>query len=230
MTTLRSGDRRLYQQVADQIRDLIQGERFGPGDRLPAERDLAQRLGVSRPSLREALIALEIEGVIEIRMGSGLYVLRAGTRPQRAVAIGDSPVELTDARAAVEGAVIVLAAARMTADVLATLRGALDGMRATIAQGRKPLDDDRLFHVTIAARSGNGILARIVGDLFDARHSPLPAAFRDRYETVAAWKLALDEHAAILAALEAGDPLLAQARMHAHLDSSKRRWLDADAR
>ncbi|MBN8933180.1 MAG: FadR family transcriptional regulator, partial [Rhizobium pusense] len=66
--------RRLYQQIADQIRELIDLGEFLPGTRLPAERELAQKLGVSRPSLREALIALEIDDTVEFRMGSGVYV------------------------------------------------------------------------------------------------------------------------------------------------------------
>ena len=80
----------------------------------PAERALAQRLGVSRPFLRNAQIALEIAGAIEIRMGSGLYVLARNARPPRPVATGGSPAALMQARAAIEGAVIVLAAVRMT--------------------------------------------------------------------------------------------------------------------
>lgn len=227
----RPGERRLYQQVADAIRALIQRNGFAAGDRLPAERDLAQQLGVSRPSLREALIALEIEGTIEIRMGSGLYVLSAvDGRPARAAATGESPIELMQARAVVEGAVILLAVARMTPATVETLRGILDSMRDSIARGQKPLDQDRQFHVTIAAQAGNAVLSHLVGQLFDERHSPLSAEFRNRFETVDTWSLALDEHAAILAALQAGDPLLAQALMHAHLDQSKRRWLESDAR
>ena len=66
--------RRLYQQIADRVRELIQLGQYPVGSRLPPERDLATQLGVSRPSLREALIALEIEGSVEIRMGSGIYV------------------------------------------------------------------------------------------------------------------------------------------------------------
>jgi GntR family transcriptional regulator, transcriptional repressor for pyruvate dehydrogenase complex len=193
----RSGERRLYPQVADQIRDLIQSRRIAPGDRLPPERELAQTLGVSRPSLREALIALEIEGAIGIRMGSGLYVLAATTRPSRPIRIGDSPIEVMQARATIAGAVIVLAAARVTDDALRTLRHALDGMRTTIAAGSKPLDHDRLFHTTSAEQSGNAVLARIVGELFDERRSPMSAGFRDRFETPAASTLALGEHEAI---------------------------------
>ncbi|MBE7203857.1 MAG: FadR family transcriptional regulator [Parafilimonas terrae] len=231
VSSVRSGERRRYQQVADAIRALIQQKRFGSGDRLPAERELASQLGVSRPSLREALIALEIEGTIEIRMGSGLYVLSAAdVKPARAVATGDSPVELMQARAVVEGAVILLAAARMTQETADTLRGVLDSMRISISQGQKPLDQDRRFHTTIAAQSGNGVLTHLVGQLFDERHSPMSAEFRNRFETADSWRLALDEHEAILAALQSGDPLLAQALMHAHLDQSKRRWLESDAR
>ena len=72
--------RRLYQLIADKVRTLIQQGDYKEGSRLPPERDLAQQLGVSRPSLREALIALEIEGSVEIRMGSGVYVCSRALR------------------------------------------------------------------------------------------------------------------------------------------------------
>ena len=73
---------RLYRQIAEQLRSLIASGEFSPGSRLPAERDLAKQLGVSRPSVREALIALEVEGIIDVRTGSGIYV-RASRRGQR---------------------------------------------------------------------------------------------------------------------------------------------------
>ena len=68
---------RLYRQIAEQLRGLIAAGEFATGSRLPAERDLARQLGVSRPSVREALIALEVEGWVEVRVGSGEYI-----RPQ----------------------------------------------------------------------------------------------------------------------------------------------------
>ncbi len=223
--------RRLYQQIADQIRTLIQGGHFAPGARLPAERDLAQQLGVSRPSLREALIALEIEGSVEIRMGSGIYITaEPERRPWQTSSMGESPVELMEARAAVEGTVALTAAARITAEGLKTLRDTLDAMHVEIAAGRKPLDQDRLFHLTIALESGNSVLAHIVGDLFDERHSPLSSQIRARFETPDTWQNALGEHEAIYAALQAHDPLLAQAMMHAHLEESKRRWMENEPR
>ena len=72
--------RRLYRQIADQIRELIRSGEFVAGARLPPERDLAKQLGVSRPSVREALIALEVEGLVEVRIGSGIYVLGPGVK------------------------------------------------------------------------------------------------------------------------------------------------------
>lgn len=223
--------RRLYQQVADQIRGLIQGGQLVPGARLPAERELAQQLGVSRPSLREALIALEIDGSVEIRMGSGIYVTAEPDRRQwQSGSMGESPLELMQARATVEGAVILLAAARVTTDFLKSLRQVLDQMRAEITEARKPLDLDRLFHLTIANQSGNSVLAHIVGDLFDERHSPMSAQIRTRFETPETWTSALAEHEAIYAALEARNPLLAQTRMHAHLEESKQRWMNYETR
>jgi GntR family transcriptional repressor for pyruvate dehydrogenase complex len=108
-------NRRLYQQLADRIRDVIREGAFGVGARLPPERELALQLGVSRPSLREALIALEIDGRVEIRMGSGVYVCAPPVAADRSTpALGESPIELMQARATLEGAVITLATAAST--------------------------------------------------------------------------------------------------------------------
>ena len=74
--------RRLYRQIADQIRELIRAGEFLAGSRLPPERDLAKQLGVSRPSVREALIALEVEGLVEVRIGSGINLLRPGVKAE----------------------------------------------------------------------------------------------------------------------------------------------------
>ena len=78
--------RRLYRQIADQIAALIEKGEYGAGSRLPPERDLAKQLGVRRPSVREALIALEVEGYVEVRVGSGVYVT-----PERAAASEAGP-------------------------------------------------------------------------------------------------------------------------------------------
>ncbi|RYB06719.1 FadR/GntR family transcriptional regulator [Lichenibacterium ramalinae] len=222
----RQDPRRIYQQVADEIRALIRGGRFAMGARLPAERDLALQLGVSRPSLREALVALEIEGTVEIRLGAGVYVTAGPDRaPGATLAMGESPSELMHGRMTIEGPVTVLACARMTPATLAALRGTLERMRAAVASGDDPAADDRLFHVTIARQSGNGLLARIVGDLFDGRHSRLSTRISTRFENRDTWAAALSEHEAILAALDANDPLLAEVAMRRHLQRSADRWL-----
>lgn len=219
--------RRLYQQIADQIRELIQLGGFKTGTRLPPERDLAQQLGVSRPSLREALIALDVEGTVEVRSGSGVYVCKPPDRPAKTTAaLGDSPTELMQARSAIEGAVVVLACARVTEDVLSRLRDIVAVMRTEVAGRRTPLELDREFHVTIAELSGNSVMVRLVSDLFDERHSPISEKLSSRYENARTWSLALKEHEAILRALEARDPLAAQAAIRSHLKASGERWVD----
>ena len=100
--------RRLYLQIADKLRDLIQQQGFAPNGRLPSERELAQTLGVSRPSVREALVALELEGRVEIRMGSGVYISAtpaAAAAPQSTAELGESPQEIMTARLVIEGAI-----------------------------------------------------------------------------------------------------------------------------
>jgi GntR family transcriptional regulator, transcriptional repressor for pyruvate dehydrogenase complex len=223
-----SDPRRLYQQIADQIKELISNEPFNVGDRLPAERDLAVQLGVSRPSLREALIALDVQGNVEIRGGSGIYVCpQPEARAAKATPeLGESPRELMQARSAIESAVMILACAHGTPAQLKKLRNIVSRMRAETERNRAPLLDlDRRFHMTLAEMSGNSVMARIIGELFDERHSPISAKLSSKYETPRTWKQAMQEHEAILRALEARDPIAAQAAMLSHLRASELRWV-----
>jgi len=219
--------RRLYEQIADQIRDLIARGGFEAGTRLPPERDLAQQLGVSRPSLREALIALDVQGHVEVRSGSGVYVCASKPEraPERAVAMGESPSQLMEARSVIEGEVVVLACARITQEPLTRLRGLLKDMEAAIDRRSTRVDLDRQFHLTLAEMSGNSILSRLVAELFDERHSPISSRISSRFESTRTWKAALKEHEAILKALEARDPIAAQSAMRAHLKASAMRWV-----
>jgi GntR family transcriptional regulator, transcriptional repressor for pyruvate dehydrogenase complex len=219
--------RRLYQQIADQIRELIAKGSFQVGDRLPAERELALLLGVSRPSLREALIALDVQSSVEIRGGSGVYVCPQPKRTsgKATPALGESPRELMQTRSALESAVVILACARGTPEQLKQLRTIVTRMRAETDRNRAPLDLDRRFHMTLTQMSGNSVMARIIAELFDERHSPISAKLSSKYENPSTWKAALKEHEAILSALDARDPIAAQAAMLAHLRASELRWV-----
>jgi GntR family transcriptional repressor for pyruvate dehydrogenase complex len=219
--------RRLYQQIADQIKDLIAKGSFQVGDRLPAERELALLLGVSRPSLREGLIALDVQGNVEIRGGSGVYVCPQPEprTPKATPELGESPRELMQARSALESAVMILACAHGTRAQLKQLATLVTRMRAETERNRMPLELDRRFHMTLAEMSGNSVLARIIAELFDERHSPISKKLSSKYETPRTWKQALKEHEAILRALEARDPIAAQAAMLSHLRASELRWV-----
>ena len=142
---------RLYRQIAEQLRAGIAKGEFAVGARLPAERDLATQLGVSRPSVREALIALEVEGWVEIRTGSGIYVLdrSARTTPQSApvqlAATEWGPLELIRARRLVEGEVAALAARLAKRKDIDAMVKAVQAMEADASKAVMPLDGDARF-------------------------------------------------------------------------------------
>ncbi|MBP0592621.1 FadR family transcriptional regulator [Paraburkholderia sp. LEh10] len=218
--------KRLYQSVATQILSLIHQRELAPGTRLPPERELATVLGVSRPSLREALIALEIGGQIEIRMGSGVYVRAPEEGGDSTVPVlGESPSELMQARMAIEGSVIVLAAGKLSAATLDKLRRTVERMKRLAAAGKSPVDADRQFHMLIAETAGNSVLSRFVAEMFDSRHDPIAAAIRDHSESSETWSAAVREHEEIIKALQTGDPIAAQTAMRMHLKASGERWI-----
>src|SRR6202042_2608121 len=96
--------RRLLMQIADEVRSLIAAGEFSPGNRLPAERELARQFGVSRPSMREALIALEVEGYVEVRPGSGIIVTTPESGAQDCSG-DEGPLEVLRVRSLIEGSV-----------------------------------------------------------------------------------------------------------------------------
>src|SRR6476469_5820346 len=120
--------RRLYLQIADQIRSLIAAGEFPAGSRLPAERELAKRFGVSRPSLREALIALEVEGYVDVRPGSGIVVLTSNSATLDSTS-EEGPLEVLRARRVIEGAVAAEAAREIKAKDIAALEEILLQMK-----------------------------------------------------------------------------------------------------
>jgi len=220
-------ERKVYQVIADRLRERIRQGDFKAGSRLPAERDLVQILGVSRPSLREALIALEIDGSIEIKMGSGIYVCqKLLDTNSKTSTFGESPSALMQARAIIEGESIVMACMNGGKADYRYLKGCIDGMREGVANGTGAVDEDRKFHYRLAKMSGNTALLRIISALFDERHSPMSAHITEHAESLGTWAAAVVEHEAILRAVQAKDLVGAQTAMRYHLQQSESRWLE----
>ena len=217
--------RRLYRQIADQLRGLITRGEYEIGSRLPPERDLALQLGVSRPSVREALIALEVEGLVEVRMGSGVYVLPVdAARLPRSLNIEEGPLETIRARQLVESGLAAHAAQHMKRSQLAGLRNAVALMQHELDGGHLAWRGDRLFHVRIAEVSENAVLVRIVGELHDERHNPLAEQLISHFETERSWRAAIAEHLAVIEAIASRSPEAARAAMGGHLTNSHDRY------
>jgi DNA-binding FadR family transcriptional regulator len=219
-------NRRLYRQIADQIARLIERGEYGPGSRLPPERDLARQLGVSRPSVREALIALEVEGYVEVRIGSGVYVMdrAARTEPAATLAEDSGPFELMEARRLIEAECAGLAAKHATKAHVRAMEDALDEMEAQRARGNMPLEADRSFHLRIAEASGNSALALVVKTLWAQRTGPLFLRLERHYDTPALWTAAIREHREVVAAIERHDGAAARAAMRRHMDHAAKRF------
>ena len=223
---------RLYRQIAEQLRGLIAQGEFGAGTRLPAERDLARQLGVSRPSVREALIALEVEGLVEVRTGSGIYVQPAKPRngAARRIATRDSdnaewgPLQLMQARELVEPEVAALAARNARRPQVALIAAALQQMREEVEAGVEPRGGDEAFHLAVAQACGNEVLADTLRSYWGARHGPLFLRLGEYFETPASWKAALVEHAAVLEAIRSRDAAGARAAMQQHLKKATSRY------
>jgi DNA-binding FadR family transcriptional regulator len=212
--------RRLYQQIAAQLSALIASGEFAVGQRLPSERDLAVQLGVSRPSLREALIALELEGLVEVRVGAGIWVTAAAGRGASSTPVqheGEGPFELLRARWLIEGEVAATAAREASDADLASIRAALTEMERLEKQHLDCSAFDREFHIRIAASTGNGVLQAVIEDLWDRGRGAMWRLMEQHFQTPELQAASVADHRAILQALVAHDPREARNAMRAHL-------------
>jgi DNA-binding FadR family transcriptional regulator len=214
---------RLYRVVADRIQALINDQRLGAGARLPSERDLATHLSVSRASVREGLIALELTGVVEVRGGSGVYVSeRAAAAPVLNEA-GGGPFEVLSARRLIEGEIAAIAA-RMGTD------GAIDAILQAVNEMERQQNDrqhndiaDRKFHLAIASATGNSALVAVVNNLWDQRGG-LWMRMEEHFHTDQMHNATLGDHRAIAAAIAAHDPAGARRAMRSHLERVTREF------
>ena len=221
---------RLYERIANQIADLIRAREFELGDRLPPERVLAHQLGVSRPSVREAMIALEVAGLVEVRNGTGTYVR---SMPQVGAGLpilprsdgGPGPFEWIQARMLVEGEVAALAARAISTEALNSLRDSIVLMERENADSGTTEAGDREFHLGIAQASNNSVLASIVEALWDQMRGPLwnqvnRLGLTPEYR--AQW---VRDHHAVLNSLAQRNARRGRATMHQHLTHVKRALL-----
>ena len=208
---------RLYEQVAEQITAWVADNGLVEGDRLPPERELAVRLGVSRATLSQALVALEVIGVVAVRHGDGTLLTSApaATRIVEAIrAHADRLPEVIETRDALETKIAALAAVRRTDDDLARIDDALSAMAADIEAGGRGVEGDERFHGAVTAAAHSLLLARLMDEIADlVRESRLeslsqPGRPRD----------SLAGHRAIAEAIRAGDPDAASRAMHAHVE------------
>jgi GntR family transcriptional repressor for pyruvate dehydrogenase complex len=207
---------RLYEQVAEQITAWIADNGLQPGDRIPPERELAARLGVSRATLSQALVALEVIGVVAVRHGDGTIVTQSRTRRivEAIRAHADRLPEIIETRDALETKIAALAAARRTDEDLARIDAALEAMADDIEAGGRGVEGDERFHGAVTAAAHSLLLARLmdeIGDLIkETRIESLSQPDRP--------KASLAGHRAIADAIRAEDPEAASEAMHAHVN------------
>lgn len=213
---------RSYQRLADQLVALIEQGEFKVGERLPSERALAERFDVSRTSVREATIVLELQGVVEVRGGSGVYITQT---PVVTAAVSvfmpttePGPFELLRARCLIESEIASVAAeTRKDAD--------LDRIFSALADMREHMDDkeaneaaDQMFHLRIAESTGNSVLLQMVTGMWAQAKGPVWTKIEHHFHTPELRLASHADHQAIFKALLARDPTAARTAMRAHIE------------
>ncbi len=212
---------RLYEQVVEQLREHVRSAGLRAGDRLPSERELAEQLGVSRPSIKQAILVLEVQGLVDIRHGGGTY-LRTDTLTVEPVAtLVDRQRRLPDvldAREAMETKIAELAALRRTAEDLAAIDEALRIMRSELDQDLLGEDGDHRFHTAVTAAAHSTLLADFMNEISEqiaeSRHESLQQPDRPAQS--------LAQHIRVADAVRAQDAPAAREAMREHLATVSR--------
>ena len=215
--------KRIYQHVAEHIAELIRSGEFQEGQQLPPERDLAKTLKISRNVVREALLALEIVGYVEIRVGVGTFVVSASPSDNRighlrGIDAGAAPTDILAARRAVEGEVAAIAAATATEEEITQVRAALDEIKKNGNSPNPEIDWPRVFHERVAEATHNPVLVSIVNQLWEQTRGPLFEKFRLHTKMHENRRQRQIYRQRLVDCLERGDVDGARGAMQGHLD------------
>lgn len=216
--------RKIYEEIVDQIRDLVARGDLKPGDRLPSERDLVERLQVSRASIREALSALEMMGLLEIRSGEGTFVRKL--RSESVVAPlawmitmeKGTVLELLEVRKILEVQAVSIAAERADESDLKELLAALEDMRVELSSSASDGSSDHRFHYAVTRATKNKIMIRLMDTISDLMQYMLKSSRSKLYEGKYTPALLFEEHMRIYGAIKAKDSKKAREFMLHHLN------------
>jgi DNA-binding FadR family transcriptional regulator len=210
--------KRLYQAIAHKLEQEIELGHYAVGSRLPSERELAEQLSVSRPVVREAIIVLELRGLVQTRHGAGVFV--NGKVPTPGPTGGDAdpgPFEVTEARRMLEGEVAALAATTASDRQIVEMEALVERIGDMRLDQPTREQADRAFHMALVRSTNNDVLVTMVETLWDARYrSPLCVYFFTRARA-AGIQPPVDEHRLVLDAIKARDPDAARQAMRDHL-------------
>ncbi|PSV49037.1 FCD domain-containing protein [Photobacterium indicum] len=222
--------KRPYQELGLILRQELMSGQYSVGDRLPPERDIAERLDVSRTVVREAIIMLELENLVEVKKGSGVYVLNIPSETNsRENVISDEagPFEMLQARQLLESNIAEFAAIQVTPGDIVKMRVALELERNEIASESANCNGDEQFHLCIAEATQNSVLVDMLKHSWARREqSPMWKKLHSRINDQAYREEWLDDHAKILSAMQRKDPIAAKNAMWQHLENVKQRLLE----
>lgn len=222
--------KRPYQELGLILRQQLLDDNYQVGDRLPPERDIAERLNVSRTVVREAIIMLELESLVEVRKGSGVYIVDIPSNHYgEESVIGDDagPFEMLQARQLLESNIAEFAALQVTPNDIAKMRAALEIERHEIANNSESSSGDEKFHLCIAEATQNSVLIEMLKQSWERREqSPMWKKLHARINDIAYRTEWLDDHAQILIAMQRKDPIAAKNAMWQHLENVKLRLLE----
>lgn len=214
---------RLYQNIADKIAKSIESGDFGVGARLPAERELAEQYGVSRPTVREALVALEIAGMVEVRTGSGTYVCpksrkNTSKKTKRVEDAGPSAFELISARRMIEPSIAAHAASCATKKDIISISNAMTKFEENWHGTHwEKLEADRAFHMSIAEATHNAFMVKFLEELWIGMFGPIFAVLSERSKLTSRQAMTMGDHYTIFNSIKRGDSNGAHAAMTTHL-------------
>ncbi|SRR6266700_1040889 len=218
---------KVYEEVARQIERLIL-KKLSPGDKLPAERELAEMLGVSRSSIRDAVRSLELVGLVEPRQGAGTVVCeiseKAVTSPLTNALVHKRQLvdELLDFRKILEPPLAARAAEHADADDIAEMKAILDRHDAKVQSGELAIEEDSAFHYRIALASGNSVVLKVLNVLMDLLRETRSLSLQSEGRP----QKSLAGHRRILAAITRRDPVAAETTMRQHIQDVEKMVLD----